>query len=213
MKLKELLAYNIPFQEKSDWDVIYNLLEHFDLSYDLNGMIDSMTLIQTKRVYDVPHDSDEACYLYLIYLNGEFVAKMSKDGDRSHVDTTFYDMGESKLSEYIHSFLDMSEAEGSLEDDAFHHQQYIYPIHCTETNQLYYRVNSPKWSYSFRKGVNVFVKKDMMIPAIFMKYVIDDRRQSDKEELCLVTLGEDPDKAELADVIQISAKDLYFKMI
>jgi hypothetical protein len=210
MKLRELLEKDIPFEENPQWHIIYAILEEFNLEHELNGKIDEMVELRTKKVYDVPHDSDESCFLYHVYLKGEFIAKVHKDGDRSSTYVEFYGKGKSDAEKYIRTFIEVDEEEShnSLDEDAFHDNGYIIPVHDTTTGFLYYRVDSPNWSYVFGKGVQVFVEGETELkPALFISFL--DRRNNNK---CHITMGNNPNKVELCDLVEIDARKLLIRM-
>ncbi len=189
MKFKDLITKDFPVIDNAN--NILNLSEEFNLGYFYSENNDQLVV---KSVYDVPHNSDEECYLYLLFLNNEFVATQSKHGDRSHIYFNYFNDGKSKLFNYVKSLIDGKEdpENNDIEEEINISSSYLKSVEINDV--LYYKLDSPKWSYSFGQPKNhtyFILDEDSIVKQCeFIKFVDKKLRSyEDKTQNCKISLN------------------------
>ncbi len=202
-KISDLLKMDLPIAKKMNTNFIWIFCEQHNIStYDLDYEAANKHIVE-KIVYDHHHDSDEECYFYLIYLDGDFVATQTKAGDRTDTTFNYYNDGEYKLHKHMCSFFHVKYESKSIDDIVDINNMYLYTF--VDSGYLYYYLVHPKSGFGFNKDRETFIFRDNnAISCTFIKFVNNVPSFRDEDQICIINVN---GKSE-----EISAKEIAVRI-
>lgn len=213
LKIKDLLKYDIPFinfepedsfNSKSScvkWNFIHPFLEssnkYDSYDYDVSKLsLENCNRFEFKRIYDKGHGSDEESYLYLVFLDGNFLATYYKEGDNYDFYVDFFSVdGHNKFIQILETIQSESTKEEILDLDYEFDLNNNYNSVFDIDGSLYHNVRSPKWCVGFLRYKNAYhLEQDAKItPCEMVKFSNDLLSWENKENVnnLIIKVGEE----------------------